>query len=84
MDDANIYVLTSLSIDAIGNVISTNVAVTFDIHEAEAHRGKGFENDFQKFSVPANWRDDAETSNLVTAMRAFRDYVEELRAEALR
>ena len=82
--DFDVYILTRLVIEEHGNVTAENLGVTFDLHAAEAHREKGVENDFEKFTVPADWRDDAETSNLVTAMRAFRDYVEELRAEALR
>ncbi len=84
MDFVNVYVLTCLSIDAQGVVISRNVGVTFSIHEAEAHRAKGVENDSESFQIDSNWQEDAATSDLVVAMRAFRDYVEELRAEALR
>jgi hypothetical protein len=83
MEMFDTYVLTTLKIDSDGKVISTNVGVTFDIHEAEAHREK-IENDFETFSVPADWREDAETSNLVKAMREFRAMVREWQEEALR
>jgi hypothetical protein len=84
MDDANIYVLTSLSIDAIGNVISRNVGVTFNIHEAEEHKAGCVEHDFETFQIDANWHEDAATSELVIAMRGFRDMVREWQEEALR
>jgi hypothetical protein len=78
------YVLTSLRIDSGGKVISSNVAVTFDIHEAEAHREKGIENDFEKFSFANDWREDAEQSKLVESMREFRAMVRQWQEEALR
>lgn len=84
MDFFDVYILTRLVIEEHGNVTAENVGVTFDIHEAEAHREKGIENDFEKFSVPGDWRDAAETSNLVRAMRNFRSMVEEMQREALR
>lgn len=84
MDFFDVYILTRLVIEEHGNITAENVGVTFDIHEAETHREKGIENDFEKFSVPADWRDDAETSNLVKAMRNFRSMVEEMQREALR
>jgi hypothetical protein len=78
------YVLTSLSVDAKGDVTSQNVGVTFDLFEAEAHRGDGIENDFESFPVPANWREEAEQSSLVGVMRDFRDLVQQMQEEALR
>jgi hypothetical protein len=62
-------VATTLKIDSDGKVISSNVAVTFDIHEAEAHSEADVANSFQTFSVAADWHEDAEQSNLVQAMR---------------
>ena len=41
-------------------------------------------NGYETFEIESNWQEDAATTNLVVAMRAFRHYVEELRAEALR
>jgi hypothetical protein len=58
--------------------------VTFDIHEAEAHREADVANSFQTFSVAADWREDAEQSNLVKAMREFREIVRQWQEEALR
>ena len=78
------YVLTTLNLDKDGNIISTNVAVTFDIHEAEAHRDKSVENDFETFAVSDNWREDAEQTALVKAMREFREMVRQWQEEALR
>ena len=84
MDFFDVYVLTRLVIDEDDNVTAKNEDVTFDIHEAEAHKAKGVENDFETFAVAAEWRDDAEQTALVKGIRAFREYVDELRAEALR
>jgi hypothetical protein len=78
------FVLTILKLDKDGNVISTNVGVTFNIHDAEAHREADVANDFETFSVAADWREDAETSNLVKAMREFREMVRQWQDEALR
>lgn len=57
---------------------------TFDIHEAEAHRDEDGSNDFEVFSVSGDWREDAEQSNLVKAMREFREMVRQWQEEALR
>jgi len=84
MEMFDTYVLTSLRIDSDGNVISSNVAVTFDIHEAEAHREADVANSFQTFSVAADWREDAEQSKLVEAMREFREIVKQMQEESLR
>jgi hypothetical protein len=84
MVDFIVYVLTSLSIDAKGDVTSKNVGVTFNIHDAEAHKGEGVENDFEMFTVPGNWREDAEVTATVLAMRAFREIVALQVEEALR
>jgi hypothetical protein len=84
MDDANIYVLTSLSIDAIGNVISRNVGVTFSLHEAELHRSDGVANEYERFQIDANWQEDAATTELVVAMHEFREIVSQMQEEALR
>jgi hypothetical protein len=77
-------VLTSLSIDAKGNVTSRNVGVTFDIFEAEAHKAEGVENDFEMFAVSGNWREDAEQSKLIATMREFREIVAMQIEESLR
>jgi hypothetical protein len=84
MEMLDTYVLTTLNLDKDGNIISTNVAVTFDIHEAEAHRDKSVENDFETFAVSDNWREDAEQTALVKAMREFREMVRQWQEEALR
>jgi len=84
MDMFDTYVLTKLTLDDDGKVISSNVAVTFDIHEAEAHREADVANSFQAFSVAAEWQEDAATTDLVVAMRTFRSMVEEMQREALR
>jgi hypothetical protein len=84
MEMFDTFVLTTLKLDKDGKVVSTNVAVTFDIYEAEAHREADVANDFEKFSVAANWCEDAEQSKLVEAMREFRALVREWQEEALR
>ena len=84
MDNVNVYVLASLSIDAMGNVITRNVGATFDVLEAEAHKAKGVENEFETFTVLGNWREDAERSELIASMRDFRDMVKAMQDEALR
>ena len=52
MDFFDVYILTRLVIEEHGNVTAENVDVTFDIHEAEAHREKGVENDFESSVYP--------------------------------
>ncbi len=54
MDDyCHVFVLTSLSIDENGDVKRRNVAVTFDLFEAEDHRNRGVEHEYDVFVVPA-------------------------------
>jgi len=84
MEMFDTYVLTRLSLDSDGNVTSRNVGVTLDIHEAERHREADAANDFQIFTVSADWRDDAEQTALVKAMREFRAMVRQWQEEALR
>jgi hypothetical protein len=78
------FVLTKLVIDTNGTVGSKNIGVAFNIHEAENYAASDLANGYETFEVESNWQEDAATTNLVVAMRAFRDYVEELRTEALR
>ena len=84
MEFVHVFVLTSLSIDANGDVKSQNVAVTFDLFEAEDHRNRGVQCDYQTFVVPCDWRNDAAQSELVVAMREFREVVKQMQGEALR
>jgi len=65
MDFVHVFVLTSLSIDEDGDVKRRNVAATFDLFEAEDHRNRGVEHEYDVFVVPGDWREDAEQSNLV-------------------
>jgi hypothetical protein len=44
MDYVHVFVLTSLSLDENGEVKNRNLAVTFDLFEAEDHRNKSVEN----------------------------------------
>ena len=85
MDNSvNVHVLTSLFLDRRGNVVSTNVGVTFSLHEAERHKGQGIENDFESFPVATNWQEHAATTELVFAMREFCAMVREMQEAALR
>jgi hypothetical protein len=84
MEFVHVFVLTSLDLDKSGNVKSRNVAITFDLFEAEDHRNKGVENGYDTFVVPGDWREEAATTGLITAMRNFRSMVEEMQREALR
>ena len=84
MDCFDIYILTRLVIEEHGNVTAENVGVTFDIHNAETHRDADVAHDFQIFSVSADWREDAEQSKLVEAMRDLRAIVRQWQQEALR
>jgi hypothetical protein len=84
MDYLHVFVLTSLDLDKSGDVRSRNVAVTFDLFEAEDHRNKGVENDYDVFVVPCDWQEDAAQSELISAMRGFRSIVKQMEDEALR
>lgn len=84
MDKTPVYILIKSKIDDHGTIIDANVGVTFSIHDAEAHKSAGIENDFQTLDVDANWRETAETSAFALAMRDLRGIVEDMQAEALR
>ena len=84
MDYFHVFVLKRLSLETNGDVKSRNVAVTFDLFEAEDHRNKGVENDYEVFVVPCDWRENAERSELISAMREFREMVKAMQDEALR
>jgi hypothetical protein len=84
MDFVNVYLLTSLNLDSKGDVTSRNVGITFSLHEAEAHRDKGVENEFERFQIDSNWQEDAATTELVIVMREFREIVALQIQEALR
>ena len=84
MDYFHVFVLKHFSLDKNGDVKSRNVAVTFDLFEAEDHRNKGVENDYDTFVVPSDWRENAEQSELISAMREFRTMVKQMQDAALR
>jgi hypothetical protein len=84
MEFVNVFVLTSLDLDKRGDVKSRNVAITFDLFEAEDHRNMGVENGYDTFVVPCDWQEDAATTGLITAMRDFREMVKSMQDEALR
>jgi len=72
MEFVQVFVLTSLDLDKSGDVKSRNVAVTFDLFEAEDHRNKGIEHGYDVFVVPGDWQEDAAQSELSPTARAFR------------
>jgi hypothetical protein len=82
MEFVHVFVLTSLAFDISGDVKSKNVAVTFDLFEAEDHRNKGVENDYEVFVVRCDWRENAAQSELIAAMREFRSMVKKLQQDA--
>jgi hypothetical protein len=84
MDSYRIYVLTSLSLDRKGEVVSRNVGLTFSIHGAEEHKARGVGYDFETFQIDSNWLEDAATTDLVIAMREFCDMVREWQEAAWR
>jgi hypothetical protein len=84
MDYCHVFVLTTLALDKKGDVKSRNVAATFDLFEAEDHRNKGVENDYEVLVVPCDWMEDAAQSELISAMREFRNLVKQMQDEALR
>ena len=45
---------------------------------------KGVEYDYDTFVVPGDWRENAEQSELISAMREFRTMVKEMQDAALR
>jgi hypothetical protein len=55
-DYVHVFVLRTLCFDEHGEIKSRNVAVTFDMFEAEDHRNKGVENGYDTFVVPGDWR----------------------------
>jgi hypothetical protein len=75
MDYFHVFVLTTLSIDENGGVKRRNVAVTFDLFEAEDHRNRGVEHEYDVFVVPGDWREDAELSELIIASRCGRETI---------
>ena len=84
MEFVHVFILTTLALDKKGDVRSRNVAATFDLFQAEDHRNKGVENDYETLVVPCAWREDAEQSELISAMREFREIVKQMQDEALR
>lgn len=84
MDKTPVYVLITLGLGKSGEVTRKNVAVTFNIHDAQKHADASFENEYETLSVAADWQEDAANTALTVAMREFRGMVEDMQAEALR
>ena len=80
----HIFVLTKLVIDPNGTVGSKNIGVAFNIHDAEKYAASDVANGYETFEVESNWQEDAATTDLVIAMRCFREYVAQLQAESMR
>ena len=58
MDYVHVFVLTSLSLDKDGEIRNRNVAVTLDLFEAEDHRNRGVEHEYDVFVVPGDWGEE--------------------------
>jgi len=58
MDYVHVFVLRTLCVDENGEVKNRNLAVTFDMFEAEDHRNKSVENGYDTFVVPGDWREE--------------------------
>ena len=58
MDYVHVFVLRTLCFDEHGEIKNRNVAVTFDMFEAEDHRNKGVENGYDTFVVPGDGREE--------------------------
>jgi len=84
MEFVHVFVLTRLDLDKSGDVKSRNVAATFDLFEAEDHRSENVANDYEVFVVPPDWQEDAAQSELILAMREFRNIVKQMQDEELR
>ena len=84
MNYFHVFMFTHLCLDKNGDFKSRNVAVTFDLFEAEDHRNKGVEYDYDTFVVPCDWRENAAQSELISTMREFRAMVREMQEAALR
>jgi hypothetical protein len=83
-EPVHIFVLTKLVIDPNGTVVSKNIGVTFNIHDAEKYAASDVANGYETFEVESNWQEDAATTGLITAMRDFREMVKAMQDEALR
>ncbi len=69
MDTTPVYVLVTLDFTPQGDICRKNVGVTFNIYEAEAHSNKDVSNEYDTFTVPATWRDDAVISETASFLR---------------
>ncbi len=58
MDYVHVFVLKTLRVEEDGEFKSRNVAVTFDMFEAEDHRNQAVENGYDTFVVPGDWREE--------------------------
>ena len=83
-EPVHVFVLTKLMIDPNGIVMSKNIGVVFNVHDAEKYAASDVANGYETFEVESNWQEDAATTGLITAMRNFRSMVEEMQREALR
>ena len=79
-----IYMLTMLALDDRKTIIARNVGVTSSLHDAERHKSRGVEFDFEPFELESNWEEDSATTDVVIAMREFCRFVREMQEAALR
>ena len=83
MDSCEVFVLTTLFLDELGQVKTRIAGVTFDVLEAESYRDKDVTNDFEAFTVQGDWREGAEQTKLIASMRDFRAIVKALQEQPL-
>jgi hypothetical protein len=73
-----------LTLDDHDTIIARNVGVTCSLHDAERHKSRGMEYDFEPFELESNWQQDVATTDLVMAMRGLCELVRQIQVEALR
>lgn len=83
MDTTKVFVLVKLNLNAKGDVERKNVGVTFNIHDAEAHKDAGFENEVDELTCDASILEGAAVTATVEIMRDFRAIIADQCKEAL-
>jgi hypothetical protein len=79
-----VYILTMLMLDDHEAIVARNVGVTCSLHDAERHKSRGIEFDFECLELEPNWQESSATTDVVIALRQFTELVRELQVAALR
>ena len=79
----HVYVLTMLALDDHDTIFPRNVGVTCSLHDAERHKSRGVEFDFERFQLESKWEEDSATTDVVIAMREFCHLVREMQQAPL-